>query len=72
MTCREKEKSLLREISRKKREVEKLNAELYNVRRQKVSASNKRKLMEEESRDLRKKLVSCETLLKTVPKDTCN
>ena len=65
------EKRIKRELSRKKREVEKLNSELYNVRRQSMSTSKKRKVMEEETRDLRKKLVCCETLLETVPKDSC-
>ena len=65
------EKRIKRELSRKKREVEKLNSELYNVRRQSMNTSKKRKVMEEETRELRKKLVCCETLLETVPKDSC-
>ena len=58
---------MINDISRKKRELEKLKCELSSLRAQKSTASNKRKLLEEESQDLRRKVISCESLLKNVP-----
>lgn len=63
------EQILRRSIEQKRREMEKLKNELRAVRNRKTKSTQKRKLMEEECRELRKKLVCCETLLKTVPKD---
>ena len=69
---RNEEKRIQTAIAQKKREIEKLDKELYTIKRQKVSMSDKRNLMVEERQDLKKKLVCCETLMKTVPKDTCS
>ena len=69
---RNNERRIQKAIANKKREIGKLNSELYYIKKQKVSMSNKRELMVEEREDLKKKLVCCETLMKTVPKDTCS
>ncbi|XP_028392427.1 uncharacterized protein LOC114516994 [Dendronephthya gigantea] len=63
------ERILRRTIEQKRRDMKKLKKELRTVRNRMSSNNNKRKLMEDECRDLRKKLICCETLLKTVPKD---
>lgn len=56
------------QIGKKKREIQQLSSQLAKLRRQKAYARDKRKLLQEETQNLRKKLVCCESLLKTVPK----
>ena len=68
--ARKDENRIRATIERRKREIERLTTELYNLRQKKKRRTAKRKKTEEERQDLRKKLVCCETLIKTVPKDT--
>jgi chromosome segregation ATPase len=68
--ARKDENRIRATIERRKREIERLTTELYNLRQKKKRRTVKRKRIQEERQDLRKKLVCCETLIKTVPKDT--
>ena len=65
----EKEKSIERDMDLKKKELEKLASQLNKLKNERGEMTRKRKLLEDESGKLRKKLICCETLLKSVPKD---